>query len=105
MFSSFRSNKLYVPLATILGCGALFFVYHFIYVASQRNYADERAFRLLAVAGDQMGRKFENLNKVLSASLVPSSAADYLKQVRGYKDEVTGVIARPCPTGWNRQGD
>jgi hypothetical protein len=65
MLGKLQSRRLYIPLITILGSVALFFAYSFFYVSWQRNYANERAFRLLSVAGDQLGRKFENLKSVL----------------------------------------
>ena len=45
MLKILRSHRFYVPLITIAGSIGLFLVYHFFYVASQRSYADERAFR------------------------------------------------------------
>ena len=57
MFRALRSHKFYVPLITVVGSAALFFVYYFFYVSWQRTYANERAFRLLATVGDQMVEK------------------------------------------------
>jgi hypothetical protein len=115
MFRRLHSNKLYVPLITILGSVALFFAYSFFYVSWQRNYANERAFRLLSVAADQLGKRFENLKSVLAATLVystdgsPRSArrdpGQYLKEV-GYGDQISVVnYNSPCPETWKREGE
>jgi hypothetical protein len=116
MSGGFRSNKLYVPLITILGSAGLFFVYSFFYVSWQRNYANERAFRLLSVVGDQLAKRFENLTSVLAAALVssPDKSApnahhrdpfQYLKEVPGYKDQISVIKAKSCPESWKREGN
>src|SRR5260370_38971375 len=69
MFKAIRSHKFYVPLLTIAGCAGLFLVYYFFYVSWQRNYANERAIRLLSVAGDQLMNRHANVSKVLGAAL------------------------------------
>src|SRR5438309_5257326 len=114
MFRGFRSSKVYIPLITILGSAALFFAYSFIYVSRQESYANERAFRLLSVVGDQLAKHFENLQSVMAAALVypnddgahkaaADKAARYIKRVAG--DQIS-VIAEtsPCPPKWNRDG-
>ena len=112
MFQALRSNRWYVPLITIGVFVVLFAVYYFVYVSWQRNYANDRAFRLLSVVGDQLGKKFANLKSVFAAALVASSSptalspADYLAGVPVYKGQISGVESRsPCPPDWNRQGD
>src|SRR6266404_4920801 len=69
MFKAIRSHKFYVPLLTIAGCAGLFLVYYFFYVSWQRNYTNERAFRLLSVVGDQFMKRHANVSKVLGAAL------------------------------------
>jgi hypothetical protein len=116
MFRGLRSSKLYIPLITILGSAALFFAYSFIYVSRQKSYANERAFRLLSVVGDQLTKHFENLQSVMAAALVHPNddgahrptghqAARYIKRVAGGGDQIS-VLAEhaPCPSGWNRGG-
>jgi hypothetical protein len=108
-----RSNKLYVPLITILGSVALFLAYSIFYVSWQRNYANERAFRLLAVAGDQLGKRVENIKNVLAASLAYSDGgsgkasrdpAPYFK-ASGYEDQISVIDYKaPCSDSWKRKG-
>ena len=117
MFGLFRCNKLYVPLITILGSAGLFLSYSFFYVSWQQNYANERAFRLLSVVGDQLNKRFENLQSVMAAALVYSSdgkpgkpgrrnPSQYLKEVAGYGDQISVVDSMgPCPEPWKREGD
>lgn len=117
MFGGLRSNKLYIPLITILGSVALFFAYSVFYVSWQRTYANERAFRLLSVVGDQLGKRFANLKSVLAAALVDSPDGDsetarhhdpsqYLKEVAGSRDEIQVVKSQsPCPESWKREGE
>ena len=97
MLKVLRSHKLYVPLITVAGAAGLFFIYYFFYVASQRSYANDRAFRLLSVVGDQLVTRFENLKSVLGASLVaPTDAADYLtERVPDLKDKISGIAVAP----------
>jgi hypothetical protein len=102
MFRALRSHKLYVPLITIVGSGALFFIYYFFYVSSQRSYANERAFRLLAVVGDQMVKRFDNLRNILAASLVAHDpdakqydAKKYLEDVPVLQDEISAIRYNP----------
>src|SRR5258708_1670624 len=76
MFKAIRSHKFYVPLLTIAGCAGLFLVYYFFYVSWQRNYANERAFRLLSVVGDQFVKRHANVSKVLGAALAYQPVAD-----------------------------
>src|SRR5260370_31910109 len=76
MVKAIRSHKFYVPLLTIAGCAGLFLVYYFFYVSWQRNYANERAFRLLSVAGDQFENRYKNVSKVLGAALAYQPVAD-----------------------------
>jgi hypothetical protein len=108
MFRGLRSNKLYVPLITILGSVALFFAYSFFYVSWQRTYANERAFRLLAVVGDQLGKTLENLKNVLAAALVAAidgrDPGQYLKVVAGYDDRIAAVRTKPMCPSWKQAG-
>ncbi len=87
MLKAFRSHKFYVPLITILGSVGLFLIYYFFYVAGQRRYADDRAFRLLSTAGEQTAKEIENLPSILAASLRsgPDPAA-YLKRI--FRDQI-----------------
>jgi hypothetical protein len=114
MLGKLQSRRLYIPLITVLGSVVLFFAYSFFYVSWQRNYANERAFRLLSVAGDQLERKFENLKSILGAALVDSTPGgspktgrdpgEYLKAV-GYSDQIAVVAHKsPCPPSWKREG-
>jgi hypothetical protein len=105
MFTALRSNKLFVPLITIVVSIALFAVYYLFYVSRQRAYANERAFRLLTVAGEQLGRKFENFQNVLAASLVADETpAEFLKDVAHYRQDQVIVrdVRRQCPQEWKR---
>src|SRR4051812_15447709 len=110
MFDKPRTNKWYIPLVIILISVALFAIYYFFYVSWQRNYANERAFRLLSVVGDQLGKRFDNLKNVLAASLVSSTSggtSKYLTGIAKYKPEEISVIKSrsPCPSDWKREGD
>jgi hypothetical protein len=108
MVKALRSHKLYVPLITVAGAAGLFFVYYFFYVSSQRSYANDRAFRLLSVVGDQLVKRFENLNKVFAAALVsPKDAEDYLtERVPGLKDNISGIgVAAECRPIEKRAGE
>src|SRR5262249_51465815 len=82
-------------------------------------YANERAFRLLSVAGEQVKGRFRKLKDVLAASLVDEQvlaatnkderagrAQQYLTNVAGYKrDEISVEEAHSaCDAGWARQG-
>lgn len=107
MVKALRSHKLYVPLITVLGSVGLFLVYYFFYVAWQRSYANERAFRLLSVVSDQMVKRFDNLRNTLAASSSYSTedAEAYLKRVPVLKDEVSNVQSKPTGSGSpNRDG-
>src|ERR1700704_5021780 len=108
MFGTARTNKWYVPLIIILVSAALFFIYYIFYVSWQRNYANERAFRLLSVLGDQVESRFVNLKKVFAASLVSSGdVTEYLARVARFKPEEVSVIDSDsnCPPEWKRTGD
>jgi hypothetical protein len=107
MFKAIRSHKFYVPLLTIAGCAGLFLVYYFFYVSWQRNYANERAFRVLSVAGDQLNRR-ANLDKVLAAALAYEGGPQkYLETFK--KNEISDVRSDwPCPkvaVAKEREGD
>jgi hypothetical protein len=116
VFGRIRSHKLYIPLLTIFGLAAVFCAYSFLYVSSQETYANERAFRLLSVIGDQLTKHFDNLKSVMAAALVyspgdasPRTAtertAEYIKRVAGHGDEISIVKANlPCPNDWKREG-
>ena len=109
MFAALRSNKLYVPLITVVVSIALFAIYYFFYVSWQRTYANERAFRLLTVVGEQLGKKFDNLRNVLSASLVTEEPREYLRDVPALREDQLTVtdVGRRCPQEWrrDREGD
>ena len=110
MFGKSRTNKWYIPLVIILVSVALFALYYFFYVSWQRNYANERAFRLLSVVGDQLGKRFDNLKNILAASLVSSTSqgvSNYLTGIAKYKPEEVSVkdSLSPCPSDWKREGD
>src|ERR1700704_953411 len=108
MFGKARTNKWYVPLIIIVVSAALFFMYYIFYVSWQRNYANERAFRLLSVLGDQVETRFTNLKNVFAASLASSGdVSGDLKQVAKSKPGEVAVIASDsdCPDKWNRNGD
>ena len=109
MFKAIRSHKFYVPLLTIAGCAGLFLVYYFFYVSWQRNYANERAFRLLSVAGDQLMTRRANVGRVLSAAL--ASKDDPKKYLETFmKNEISDVQSdwKSCPkveASKEREGD
>jgi hypothetical protein len=113
MFRVLRSHKVYVPLITVLGSMALFFIYYFFYVSWQRNYANDRAFRLLSVLSDQLEKRVENVQNVFAAALISSAAAKneaeanhYLQERWGVKDEFSDVVARiKCHGTPNRDGE
>src|SRR4051794_25273025 len=99
MFGRVRSHKLYIPMVTIFGLAAVFCAYSFIYVSRQQAYANERAFRLLSVVGDQLSKHFGNVKSVMAASLVSSAsgapggdatgrAAHYINQVAGHGNQI-----------------
>src|SRR2546430_2620884 len=106
MFGALRSHKIYVPLITAAGSAGLFFIYYFFYVASQRSYANDRAFRLLSVVSDQLAQRNENLKRVFAAALVsPKEAEVYLtERVPDLKDKISGIKVTPeCPQLRNRE--
>jgi len=99
-----RSHKVYIPLLTIALSAGLFFIYHTFYVSWQRNYANERAFRLLSVAGDQLVQNRKNLKNIFAAALQENSHADeYLK--RFLKDDISKINSPTCPPGQRREGE
>ncbi len=111
MLSAFRSHRLYVPAITTAVSAGLFFVYTCFYVAWQRNYANERAFRLLDVVSDQIAKRADNLKNVMAASLAASqegaapagttaSPADYLTKLPTFRGRISEVQfnAQPCST-------
>src|SRR5437773_10517225 len=79
MFGALRSHKFYVPLITVAVSMGLFLVYYFFYVARERNYANERAFRLLRIVDDQLMMKYTKLNDPFGAALV-APAIDFRKK-------------------------
>jgi hypothetical protein len=101
---------------TVFGLAAVFCAYSFLYVSSQEAYANERAFRLLSVIGDQLTKHFDNLKGVMAAALVyapgdashrtdTARAAEYIKRVAGHGDEISILNAKlPCPDRWKREG-
>jgi hypothetical protein len=99
MLKALRSHKFYVPLITIVGSLGLFFIYYFFYVASQRSYADERAFRLLAAVSGQLGQKFENLRNILAASLVSVVKPEQYLAQPVFKDNFSNVTSYPNSDG------
>ena len=107
MNRALRSHKLYVPLITVAVSAGLFLIYYFFYVSSQRDYANDRAFRLLSVVSDQLAQRYENLKRVFAAALVsPKKAGDYLtEQVPDLKDKISEIKVTPeCPALQNREG-
>jgi hypothetical protein len=76
MFGALRSHKFYVPLITVAVSVGLFLVYYFFYVARERNYANERAFRLLRVVDDQLILKYTKLSDPFGAALLAPKATD-----------------------------
>ncbi len=80
MGRALRSHKFYVPLITVAVSAGLFLIYYFFYVDRQRSYANERAFRLLAVLDDQLGNRFNNLENIFRAAMMDSEPKEYLKK-------------------------
>lgn len=117
MLGRIRSHKLYIPLATIFGLAAIFLAYSAIYVSSQEAYANERAFRLLSVVGDQLTKHFDNLRSVMAAALVYAAsedgnrgasdkAAGYIKRVAGQGTQISVLKEDAhCPSTWKREGE
>jgi hypothetical protein len=108
MPKALQSHKLYVPLFTVVGAAGLFLIYYFFYVSSQRSYADDRAFRMLSVVGDQLVKRFDNLKRVFAASLVsPKDAQDYLtERVPDLRDNISDILVAPeCQPISRRTGD
>jgi hypothetical protein len=105
VFAALRSNKLYVPLVTVVASMALFAVYYFFYVSWQRTYANERAFRLLTVVGEQLGKKVENFRNVLAASLVAEKPREFLRDVARLREDQLTVqeVDGRCPQNWQRE--
>jgi hypothetical protein len=76
MIGALRSHKFYVPLITVAVSVGLFLVYYFFYVARERNYANERAFRLLRTVDDQLMVKYAKLSDPFGAALIAPQATD-----------------------------
>jgi hypothetical protein len=92
--NTLRWRKMYVPLITVLGSALLFFLYYVFYVSWQRNYADERAFRLLSAVCDQLVKRLDGLTNTLTAAYFSPDPKQYLESV--LKDRVSDVRLNPA---------
>jgi hypothetical protein len=79
--NTLRWRKMYVPLITVLGSALLFFLYYVFYVSWQRDYADERALRLLSAVCDQLVKRLDGLKNTLTAAYFSPDPKQYLENV------------------------
>ena len=81
-----RSKRVLSVVATIVLAGVVFIFYYSFYVSSQRDYFNERAFRLLSTMGDSVSQQAKIAHDVIAAGASKDSAdsaADYVQRALG----------------------
>jgi hypothetical protein len=73
---SLQSKRFYWLVGTVAAALAGVVLYYSFYVSSQRDYHDQRAFRLLAIMGDSVVGRVGRVRDVLTASVVDGRDLD-----------------------------